>query len=331
MLTPKENYLATINHETADYVPDYVSDVNAFGGPRETFENGPIGGGMDAFGLRWLCTRSANGQAVPDPKCHPVPDVTEWKKYLRLPNLDEYDWEGQAAVQGMNADRDRKVSIYMAWNSMFLRFTHLLGFENALLAMVEEPEASYDMMEAICEYKCRQVDYIVRYFKPDIITSFIDVCAQGGPFMSPALYRELIKPLQKRVNDAIRSCGVLPSVHNCGKCEILIPDFIEEGNVSWESAQPVNDIVKIQEEYGDRIVVVGGYDTNGDPGKPGVTDEVIQAEVKRMMDTYAPHGSFISMGFLLSNDEDPMAYVNNMRRISSFIEKLRYNYKQGPS
>lgn len=326
MLTPRENYLAVLNHETADYVPDLALDAAMVGGAMETFENGPLGGGYDDFGLKWLCTASANGQAVPDPNCHPIPDILEWEKYLKLPDLDQYDWEGMAAAQLANVDRNQKVVIYGTWNSIFLRFSHLLGFEDALCAMYEEPEACYDMMNAITDYKCRLVDYIYKYFKPDIITNYDDVCTERGPFMSPSVYRELIKPFHKKFNDTVKSYGILPSQHCCGKCEDLIPDFIDEGAISWEAAQPINDIVKIQKNYGNRITVVGGYDTNGLPGREGVTDEEIETEVKRMMDTYAPQGSFISMSFLLTNDPDPMAFVREMMRISGFVDKIRYDY-----
>ena len=100
----------------------------------------------------------------------------------------------------------------------------------------------------------------------------------------------------------------------------------DEGAVSWEAAQPSNDLAKVIREYGDRITVVGGYDTQGLPGRPGVPDEEIEAEVHRMMDAYAPLGSFISMGFLLTNDPDPMAFVMSMMRIAKYIDELRYNY-----
>ena len=326
MLTPKENYLAVLNHEKPDFVPDMCLDTIGCGGAFETFENGPIGGGPDEFGLEWLCTKSANGQAVPDPTCKPIPDVTEWESYLKFPDLDKFDWEGLAAMQLDGQDRDHKAVIYSSWNSVFLRFSHMLGFEEALCAMMEEPEASYDMMKAIADYKCRLIEYAVKYFKPDIITLFDDTCTERGPFMSPGVYRELIKPLHKQMNDAIRSFNVLPSNHCCGKCEDLIPDFIDEGAVCWEAAQPTNDIVKILDTYGDRFVVVGGYDTNGLPGRPGVTDDVIHAEVERMMKAYAPHGSYISMGFLLSDDPDPNAFIRDMLRISSACNEYRYDF-----
>lgn len=325
MLSPRDNYLAMLNHESYDYMPDLCLDAAMAGGAFETWENGPLGGGYDDFGLNWFCTKSANGQAVPDPTCHPVPDIEDWKKYLKLPDLTKIDWEEYAKSQLAMATPD-KVLIYGTWNSVFLRFSHLLGFEEALMAMYEEPEACYDMMSAITDYKCQLVECVAKYLKPDVITNYDDVCTERGPFMSPSVYRELIKPHHKRFNDCIRSFGILPSQHCCGFAEELIPDFIDEGAVSWEAAQPTNDLVKILENYGDKICVVGGYDTNGRPGQMDVTDEEIQAEVDRIMREYAPHRSFAPMGFLLSDDPDPMAFVYGMLRISGMVDKQRRNF-----
>ena len=326
MLSPKENYLAVLNHEKPDFVPDIALDAIMVGGAFETFENGPLGGGVDDFGLEWVCTASANGQATPAPGCIPVPDVTEWKKYLKIPDLGKVNWEEFAAMSFVNQDRDHKAVIYGTWNSIFLRFSHLLGFEEALIAMYEEPEACMEMMQAIADYKCDLIEQIGKYFKPDIITHYDDVCTERGPFMPPEMYRQMIKPMHKQMNDAIKSVGALPSQHCCGYTQELIPDYIDEGAVSWEAAQPSNDIVRIQREYGDKITVVGGYDTQGLPGRPDVTDEEIDAEVKRMLDAYASGGSFASMAFLLSNDPDPMAFVMGMMRIASFTDKYRYSY-----
>lgn len=326
MLSPKENYLAVLNHEKPDFVPDMALDVIMVGGAFETFENGPLGGGVDDFGLEWVCTASANSQATPAPGCIPVPDVTEWKKYLKIPDLAKYDWEEMAKMQFAGQDRDKKAVVYGTWNSIFLRFSHLLGFEEALIAMYEEPEACMEMMQAIADYKCDLIEMAAKYFKPDVITHYDDVCTERGPFMPPDLYREMIKPFHKQMDEAARSFGVLAGQHCCGYCQDLIPDFIDEGASVWEAAQPINDIEWILDTYGDRIVVAGGYDTNGAPGREGVSDEEVEAEVNRLMSTYAPHGSFVSMAFLLSNDPDPMAFVKNMMRIGSFTDKLRYDY-----
>ncbi len=322
MLTPRENFLmAAVEHKTPEWVPNEMTDVVMAGGMLETFENGPPGGGLDGFGVEWRSSVSANGQAVPAAGKIVLDDIAKWEDIVKFPDLDAYDWEGQAAFQLSGCDRTSKVVEYGCWNGQFLRMTHLMGFENALCALHEEPEACAALLSAITDYKIRLVERIAQYFRPDIITNFIDVAMERGLFMSPAIYRELISPQHKRLNDAIKSHGIIPFVHCCGKCEDIVPDFIEEGFAAWSSAQPINDIAGILKKYGNRFSVIGGYNTNGRPGLPDATDEEIEAEVKRCIEAYAPYGSFAIMGFRLVIGSDPASFFTAMAPINRALEK----------
>ncbi|MBC3887366.1 hypothetical protein GH810_03465 [Acetobacterium paludosum] len=325
MLTPKENFLmAAVEHKKPEWVPNEMSDVIMVGGAFESFENGPAGGGLDGFGVTWHATESAGGQPVPGGK--PVlDDVTRWEEVVKFPNLDEFDWEGSAAMQFgiMGADRDQRVVEYGIWNGQFLRLTHLMGFENALCAMLEEPEACDALFSAITDYKIELVERVAQHFKPDIITNYDDIATERGLFMSPGTYRSLIKPHHKRLNEAIKAQGIVPFIHTCGKCEDVIPDYIEIGTAAWSSAQPMNDIAGILQKYGRQIAVVGGYDTNGRAGLEAATNEEIEADVKRCMETYGPYGSYVFMGFRLVSGSDMMAFLGALAPINAAVEKYK--------
>lgn len=323
MLTPKENYLmAAVEHKIPEYIPSGFRDTIAVGNSFEFFENGPFGGGLDGFGVTWHTSQSGGGQPVPG-GAPVLDDVTKWEDIVKFPNLDAYDWEGQAAMQyaSQDSNRDLKVVEYGAWNGQFLRLTHLMGFENALCAMLEEPEACNALLCAITEYKIGLVERVAKYFKPDIFTSFDDIATERGLFMSPNTYRKLIKPHHKKLNDAVKAYGMIPFMHTCGKCEDIIPDYIEIGTVAWSSAQPMNDIVSIQKKYGDKISIIGGFNTNGSAGLETATNEDIDAEVKRVIETYGPRGSFVFLGFRLMNSPDPMAMFEGLIPINAAVDK----------
>lgn len=303
MITSKENCRLVFEHKKPIWVPA-MNEMIMCGGAAETFENGPATGGKDAFGVEWTITRSSGGQGTPSPNQCQFDDVTEWKKYTVFPDLDAFDWEGLAKAQLSMGNPETQWVEYQCWNWSFLRLTHLMGFENALCALFEEPEACLDFFDAVADYKIRLAERIKHYFNPDMITSFDDVATERGLFMAPTAYRELIKPSHTKVNKAIHDMGMLPAIHCCGKCEEIIPDFIDEGNVAWSSAQPVNDIEGILKQYGDKLTVVGGYDTNGKPALPTATPEEIKAEVRRAIDTYAPYGSYMFFGFMLVDSTD---------------------------
>lgn len=305
-MNAKENYLAYLNHENVEWIPNPFAEVTFAGGGLETFENGPAGGGEDGFGCRWHSTNSANGQPVPEPNFYVLDDVENWKDVVKFPNLDEFDWEEAAKTQLAGINRDERAVEYHSWNSQFLRLTHLMGFENGLCALVESPEACYDLMDAVTNYKIQIIERAAKYFKPESFVNYDDVATERGLFMSPDAYRKLIKPHHKRMNEAAKAYGMLPQQHCCGFCEEIIPDFIDEGAVAWQAAQPSNDIVNIIKTYKDKFSVTGGYDTLGRPGTPDVTQDEIKAEVARCMNTYGIYKKgYAFMGFLVTNADDP--------------------------
>ena len=307
MYSVRENYLAFLNHETTDWVPSFAVDQYILGSQLEYWENGPLAGGRDGFGCNWIPTSSAAGQPALDPELVPLDDVCDWEDKVRFPDLDAIDWKAFAEQQLAGKDRNERVFEYHTWNSVFLRLTHLLSFEDALCAFYEEPEATYALCMAIADYKVRLLERVAEYLKPDAYVHYDDVATSRSLFMSPEIYRQFIKPAHTRMNEAAQQLGIIPEIHICGHCEDILPDVIEEGSVAWQAAQPINDICNIIETLGDKLSVMGGYDTQGAPGQDDVTDELTCSEVRRCLDEYGKYGhSYGFQGFKLSNMRDPV-------------------------
>ena len=64
---------------------------------------------------------------------------------------------------------------------------------------------------------------------PDSIWFFEDMGFKGKPFMSPAMYREIMFPGHKRLFDYAHSLGRRVLVHSCGFVEPLVPGLVEAG------------------------------------------------------------------------------------------------------
>ena len=324
MLTPRENYLAFINHEEVEWIPTFAIDFTIVGSQREFWENGPITGGYDGFGCNWIPTDSAAGQPALDPTIIPLDDVCDWEDKVQFPDLDAIDWETWAEHEIGLMDRENKCVEWHTWNSVFLRVGHLLGFEECLCAFYEEPEATKALCMAIADYKCRLMERIKKYLNPDCYVHYDDVATGKDLFMSPEIYREFIKPAHTMMNEAAKSMDIIPGIHICGHCESIIPDVIEEGSQYWQAAQPVNDICHIIETYGDKLGVICGYDTQGAPGQDDVTDEEIIAEIDRCMNEYGKYGhSYGFQGFRLGNMRDPRILGGAAKAGHEYMEKWR--------
>jgi hypothetical protein len=301
MMTRKENILAIYAHAPHDHIGSFA-DLAHVGGDAEEFENGPAGGsgGRDWFGMAWARTASGFGGGTPSPGEVLLPDVTEWKKYVHFPDVSKYDWAGQARRQLANVDRDSHPVDYGCWNGPFLRLVDMMTMVEGLCALVEEPEACEELLTAITDYRIGTLPYIKKYFDPDIITLYDDFAHERGLFVSPATYRDLIAPQHKRWCDAVRSYGIIPDMHVCGKPETVVPSFPDEGFAAWQVVQQENDIVRLQAECGDRLALLGCFDMQAKWIAPGQvpTEAELREKVREAIDRYGPGGNVAICGII---------------------------------
>ncbi|MDR2956671.1 MAG: hypothetical protein LBU61_00630 [Coriobacteriales bacterium] len=288
-LSPRENYLACLNHKPHEYTPGMPDAAPA--GITMPIERGEGGAGTDAWGVNWVAPLSGGvGSAIPKPGEFMLTDITKWKSVVKIPDLSVYDWEAFVEAERGMYDRDMQVIEIFSSNFVYERLATLMGFEEALLAMALEPDATYELLEAILEWKIEGLKYYIKYFNPDSYIYFDDVATERVMFMAPETYRAMIKPLHTRMVQTCKDYGVIPIQHTCGNADLILDDMVEEGNAAWHCVQSQNDIVAAIEKYGDRFVIMGGYNTTGAPGQPSATEEMVRAEVRRCLETYGKYG-----------------------------------------
>lgn len=326
-MTPKENILAALNQQPHDRTPNYLTDAicagfGAVSGP--AFEKGALGGGPDGFGINWVCPASGGGAPIPEPGSFILDSETivDWKKLVTFPDLNDFDWTAQVEMELLQGNRDVQAVDFGSGNGPFERLASLMGFEEALMSMALEPEATADLLNAIGDFKIKVIEKVHEYYHPDMFTNYDDIATQQCLFMAPDTYRAMIKPVHKRMNDAAKAYDMIPIQHTCGLAESTVEDMIETGAKAWTSVQPTNDIEGILQKYGDKICIIGGYDTNGLPGRPDASKEIVEEEVARNFEVYGKYPSYIFFGLLLANSLDPAAVRD---RIMPLIQaSLRY-------
>ena len=309
----KGNYLNFLNHKATTLIPNSfvgnkVMGFGAINGP--SIEKGnQFGDPTDGFGIRWEYPSTGGGAAIPDCNCTVMDDVTEWREKVTIPDPAAFDWKASYAMECQmigTPDREHETVDFGFGNGVFERLAALMGFEDSLIALATEPEETYALMEAITDYKIKALDYIIDAYHPDTITYFDDVATQRSLFMSPETYRSIIKPHHKRFAQECLKRGIIPIYHCCGHAEDIIEDMIDCGFAAWSSVQISNDICGLIEKYGDRIGLVGGYDTTGLPAREDVSEETVLTEVKRCLDTYGKyHKGYCFFGFRYVNSLDP--------------------------
>lgn len=160
VLSYKENTLLALQHKEPEFLP-MITDVQTYTPLGMDFvceyTNVP-GVAKDWFGQSWTYEPKIKA-ANPTPGIHLVPDITVWKDYMKFPDLSRLDWEGHAAADTKDWDRVHKLTrindVFGPWERMF----SVMDFQEALCALIEEPEACYDFSELwrIIKYGCMSI------------------------------------------------------------------------------------------------------------------------------------------------------------------------------
>jgi len=338
-LTEKENYLRVLRGECPEWVPTYTFGVmpganehpaNVMVEPLIISEFRVNGGGKDVWGVEYVPTHETGNALLPKPNDFILEDITKWRDVIKAPDLDGIDWEAMAKKQLEMSMIDRSQSA-LAFNlhvGYFQNLMAFMGFTEGLCAMHEEPEEVKALFEYMCDFYCKVAENIIDYFNPDIITLMDDTAAWASPFISPEMYHELVLPYHDRQAKFGRDRGLPITMHNCGKSECFIDDWLSIGVNMWDPAQTSNDLDAVKAKYGNKLVIAGGWDARGPLARPDVTDEEIYASVEDVINRLAPGGGYVFCGgFLGAIGDEEVRRKNGV--LKEAVNKIgRSFYKQ---
>lgn len=286
----RENALRVYRHEQPEYLPredDYYKMV--FPGDRTSAPSE----GPDWFGVKWKRVPGM-GQVVDHHAPSIMNDITLWREQVKFPDLESVDLAAVANAQLVGLDRENQASTVVICSGHFERLHHLMNFEDALIAFYEEPESLHEFFDAITEYKLKCVEYTKKYFAPDILIFHDDWGTNLNMFFSPELWREFIKPGLKRVIDRTHELGMFFEMHSCGHIMPVMGDLVDDLKVDaiQHFQYPANDIRATKKNWGDRLVVHGGFDAQL-MCRPGVTEEEVRRATRETLEVLAPGGNFV--------------------------------------
>jgi len=137
------------------------------------------------------------------------------------------------------------------------------GHVGMLMGMADDPEWVRDMAET---YARLIIDLQTMLFEqeglPDGVWYYEDLGYKGAPFMSPAMFREIIQPSYAKTIGFAHSLGLPVIMHSCGYVEPLVPGLIEAGIDCLQviEVKAGMDLLKLHRLYGEKIAFMGGID-----------------------------------------------------------------------
>jgi uroporphyrinogen decarboxylase len=178
---------------------------------------------------------------------------------------------------------------------VFELYWRLRGMEQTLMDLLLQPALTREMLSRSAEFSIALSETACRRFAVDWLWLGDDVGGQQSMLMSPATWREMVKPLLKRNADVGKTHGVYVAFHSCGTIRPIIPDLIEIGVDVLNPIQcncPGMDPLELKKEFGRDLAFMGGVDTQGLLPQ-GTAAQVRQATAKLIEGMSADGGGYI--------------------------------------
>jgi uroporphyrinogen decarboxylase len=261
-----------------------------------------------------------------------------WKHASSTPHwiartiVDRPSWEAARARMVMGRDRvnwDHLKANYPAWREknwwiqagLWFGFdvTHarVVGTERFLMWMVDQPDLVSDIFNTELDCSLALLDMIWdEGYTFDAIAWADDMGYRNGTFFSVDMYRQILKPVQKRAIEWAHAKGIVAHLHSCGNINAFLPELTDMG---LDALNPLEvkagmDPVEIKKTYGDKLVLHGGLNAM-------LWDDIdrIEAEIRRLLPVLKEGGGYI---FAEDHSIPDSVSLANYRRIVEIAREL---------
>ncbi len=276
-------------------IPEKWNPVRLQDGSYAVYDNGKI------------CAMMPEGSYYFEPVNPPLKDADSTKEIERkIKYIKSFDWPAYWDEDYEDLERKAK---YLYKNTDYAIFGNLgihlfaagqilRGFDQFLIDLVLNKKIAHCILQNLTITYMERID---RYCKAvgnyiQVINVNDDLGMETGPLISPELYREMIKPYQKKIYGFIKEkCKAYLFLHTDGSVYEFIPDFIEIG---VDILNPVQftcknmELYKLKREFGKYITFWGG---GCDTQKilPFEKPDRIKEHVKECISILAPGGGFV--------------------------------------
>jgi uroporphyrinogen decarboxylase len=290
-MKPRERIFATLRRQEPDRVPRFEIWIDAFfdelggGDPQRAYvdtgqdcimiprhvpaESNSWRDGIDEWGLIWRNGFYAGGA---------VNSEADLKKY-----------DPPLGYAGEFFDTDEVRLLRKAYpDHCFIFGTHIgpftagymaMGFERFFIRFADDPAFIRKLLESRTQW-CIALYQRAVELGAEVLVLADDAAYNEGPMISPAMWREFVLPLHKRIVDHFD----VPVIwHSDGNIEPLLPMAIDTGFAGVHGLEPSSgmDLGRIRREFGGDLVLIGNIDVNV-LCEPDL--DAVRAEVARCFD-----------------------------------------------
>ncbi len=197
--------------------------------------------------------------------------------------------------------------------SLFERAWTLRGMEQLYMDFIENPEFVRELLNAIADHNIAQARAALEY-DIDAVYFGDDWGQQKGLLMGPALWREFILPVLRRMYGEVKEAGKYVMIHSCGDVDELFDDLIDAGVDCFNPFQPeVMDVYSLVPTYRGRLAFHGGLSTQQTLPYGSVED--VRKETRRLLELGREGGYIFSPAHAVEGDvplENMVAFIDEI-------------------
>ena len=216
---------------------------------------------LDGSGV--ICEVFKEDASIPHYIKFPIETREDWETFKRERlNPDDPERIGDNLKQVVDDAHANGKPVRFSAGSLYGWLRNWMGVENLSIALLTEKAWVEEMMEHLTQLTLHIIDKALPGLDIDCAWWWEDMCYNHGPLCSPALFNELMVPRYKRITDALKQYGIDVNVLDCdGNIHELVPGWLRGGiNCMFPLESAHTDAVKIREEYGDDVLLIGAVD-----------------------------------------------------------------------
>lgn len=240
----------------------------------------------DAWGCEWHAGEDGVAGVVRNP---PIKAMAEIDR-LQAP----FEILKKADFSKANELHEKTDKFILAWTTVrpFERMQFLVGTENLLMELATPSKQIFRLRDIVHEFFLKELEMWVDT-DVDGIMFMDDWGSQENLIISPALWRDLFKPLYKEYCDLIHRKNKYVFFHSDGNIEAIYPDLIELGINAINSQLFCMDIEALGRKYKGKITFWGEIDRQY--VLPfGTKEDVTRAVIRVKNALWKPEGGIIA-------------------------------------
>jgi uroporphyrinogen decarboxylase len=246
--------------------------------------------GKDVYVDEWGRRRQVTGETIDVVRESPIRDIRDHRGYRFPDPCAAHRFETlQRAVDRFGEKR----AVVLQVRDVFSDIRDLVGYENALIALISEQKSYCELVDRVIEYN-RTLARVARdRYKIDILATADDIADARGLICGPDLYFSFLGPKFREAAAGFKDLGYFYIKHSDGNVMEVVEYWIDCGVDCLDPIDPNGgmDIQRIKEEYGEKICLKGNI--NCETTLVSGSGEDVRREVKECIEKGGRGGGLI--------------------------------------